>query len=92
MALRMSWQVSPVASAGEEVPDVEGAVAALDRSVRRIRERVLTGPEGRDLGESARLMRSLILDDGRAAVERGERWSASVGEIEVTLSPIDEAA
>ncbi|TLQ46229.1 hypothetical protein [Streptomyces marianii] len=88
----MSWQVSPVASAGEEVPDVEGAVAALDRSVLRIRERLLTGPEGRDLGESARLMRARMLDDGRAAVGRGERWSATVGEIEVTLSPLDESA
>ncbi|MFD9970557.1 hypothetical protein ACFWYA_20790 [Streptomyces sp. NPDC059011] len=87
----MSWQVSPVASAGEEVPDVEGAVAALDRSVLRLRERILTGPEGRDLGESARLMRIRMLDDGRAAVERGERWSATVGEIAVTLSPVDES-
>ncbi|MFG3303707.1 hypothetical protein [Streptomyces wuyuanensis] len=90
MGLRMSWQVWSVASAGEEVPDVESAAAALDRSVRRIRERVVTGPEGRNLSESARLMRSRILDEGRAAVMRGERWSATVGEIDVTLSPLDE--
>ncbi|MGW2558960.1 hypothetical protein ACWCXB_06870 [Streptomyces sp. NPDC001514] len=87
MALWMAWGVSPITSAGEEFDDIEGAVAALDQSVQRIQERAMTPVEAAALGESVRTIRAQMLSDGRAALERGERWTAKVGQVEVTLTP-----
>ncbi|WP_328678242.1 hypothetical protein OG905_28200 [Streptomyces sp. NBC_00322] len=87
MALWMSWEVSPIASAGEDVGDIEGAVQALDQSVQRIQERAMSPRDAAVLHESARVIHDQMLSDGRAAVERGERWTARVGEVEVTLIP-----
>ncbi|MCX4404389.1 hypothetical protein OG840_22520 [Streptomyces sp. NBC_01764] len=87
MALWMSWEVTPIASAGEEVDDVEEAVKALDGSVLRILDRAVTGVDAATLRESARVIRARMSSDGRVAVERGERWTAKVGEAEVTLTP-----
>ncbi|WP_189893974.1 hypothetical protein [Streptomyces xantholiticus] len=87
MALWMYWEVSAIASAGEDVGDIEGAVEALDRSVQRIQERAMTPREAAVLHESARVIRDQMLSDGRAAVERGERWRAKVEAVGVTLIP-----
>ncbi|MET9882370.1 hypothetical protein ABZZ20_04280 [Streptomyces sp. NPDC006430] len=88
MALWMSWEVAPIAVAGEDVDDIEGAVRALDQSVRRIQERVMAPMDGAALDESAQVIRAQMLSDGRAAVERGERWRTKVGQVEVTLVPL----
>ncbi|MFF1834885.1 hypothetical protein ACFVXE_11870 [Streptomyces sp. NPDC058231] len=39
------------------------------------------------LNESARLMRARMLDEADSATSRGERWSATIGPISVTLTP-----
>ncbi|MDX3538578.1 hypothetical protein PV721_30385 [Streptomyces sp. MB09-01] len=72
--------------------DIEGAVAALDRSVQRILDRdpAMTGRPATALRESARDIRTRMLGEGRAAVEQGERWSAEVGEVRVLLIPRDD--
>lgn len=87
MALWMSWEVSPIAAAGEDVGDIEGAVEALEQSVQRIQERAMLPRDAAALLGSARVIRDRMLSDGRAAVERGERWTAKAGEVEVTLIP-----
>ncbi|MGW1495583.1 hypothetical protein [Streptomyces sp. NPDC002402] len=87
MALWICWEVSPIAAAGEDVGDIEGAVEALDQSVERIQERAMSPRDAVVLHESAGVIRDLMLSHGRAAVERGERWTAKAGEVEVTLIP-----
>nr|MDT0521620.1 hypothetical protein [Streptomyces sp. DSM 41633] len=71
---------------------IEGAVAALDRSVQRILDRdpAMTGTPATALRASARDIRTRMLGEGRAAVEQGERWSAEVGEVKVLLVPRDD--
>ncbi|MEU3795791.1 hypothetical protein AB0F07_39420 [Streptomyces fructofermentans] len=64
MALWMSWKVWPIASAGEDVGDIEGAVHAFDVSVRRIQERAMTPEEAVALGDQARTIREQMLSDG----------------------------
>ncbi|CAM5618722.1 hypothetical protein [Streptomyces avidinii] len=69
--------------------DIEGAVAALDRSVQRILDRdpAMTGRPATALRESTRNIRTRMLGEGRAAVEQGERWSVEVGGVKVLLIP-----
>ncbi|WP_331732919.1 hypothetical protein OG592_42705 (plasmid) [Streptomyces avidinii] len=59
MALWMAWTVTSVAAAGGKMDDVEGAVAALDRSVQRILDRdpAMTGRPATAPCESARDIR-----------------------------------
>ncbi|WP_392749502.1 hypothetical protein [Streptomyces sp. LN590] len=60
----------------------------MDTAVTRIRERAnLTPFESEQLGENARLMCARMLDEAASATSRGERWSATVGYISVTLTP-----
>ncbi|MFE7773942.1 hypothetical protein ACFU5O_08585 [Streptomyces sp. NPDC057445] len=92
MALRMSWEVAPIASAGENVNNIEGAVKALDGSVLRIQERAMNPLEAAALRESARVIRAQMLSDGRAALARGERWEAKVGRVRVILTPAGPAS
>ncbi|MEV4947386.1 hypothetical protein [Streptomyces sp. NPDC053755] len=89
MPLRMTWSVAPIASASGNVDDIEGALEAFDRSVLRILDdfQVVTGVRAAALRGSARIMRERMLSEGRAAVGRGVRWTARVGEVEVTLTP-----
>ncbi|WP_405792071.1 hypothetical protein OG753_37935 [Streptomyces sp. NBC_00029] len=91
MALWMTWTITSAASAGESVDDVEGAVRAFDRSVQQILDRfpATSGVPAAVLRDAARDIRTRMLSDGRAAVERGERWSAAAGEVDVTLVPRD---
>ncbi|MFI1286778.1 hypothetical protein ACH4U5_39565 [Streptomyces sp. NPDC020858] len=72
--------------------DIEGAVAALDRSVQRILDRdpAMTSRSATALRASARDIRTRMLGEGRAAVEQGERWLAEVGEVRVLLVPRDD--
>ncbi|MFF8265541.1 hypothetical protein [Streptomyces virginiae] len=72
--------------------DIEGAVAALDRSVQRILDRspAMTGRSAAALRESASDIRTRMLSEGRAAVEQGERWSAEAGEVRVLLVPRED--
>ncbi|WP_405827234.1 MULTISPECIES: hypothetical protein [unclassified Streptomyces] len=92
MALWMAWAVRSVAEAGGNMDGIEGAVAALDRSVQRILDRdpAMTGTPATALRASARDIRTRMLGEGRAAVEQGERWSAEVGEVKVLLVPRDD--
>ncbi|MGW6940281.1 hypothetical protein ACWGF3_14985 [Streptomyces xanthophaeus] len=71
--------------------NIEGAVAALDRSVQRILDRdpAMTGRPATALRASARDIRTRMLCEGRAAVEQGKRWAAEVGELRVLLIPRD---
>lgn len=91
MALWMSWAVRSVAAAGGEMNDIEGAVNALDRSVQRILDRdpAMAGTSATALRESVRNIRARMLNEGRAAVDRGERWSATAGGVHVILIPRD---
>jgi hypothetical protein len=88
MALRMQWEVFPIASAGQTVRDVQEALRWLDGSVERIQERgVLNAYASRELATAARAMRARMLDEADAVTARGECWSATDGAISVTLTP-----
>ncbi|MET4645837.1 hypothetical protein OH781_05825 [Streptomyces sp. NBC_01550] len=91
MALRMEWSiVGPFSGlAGQSVRDVEDAVWWVNDTVTQIREYAnLTPFESEQLGESARLMCARMLDEADSATSRGEQWSATVGLISMTLTPI----
>ena len=88
MGLYMSWEVSGIALAGGDVHDIAGAVAALDKSVERIQERVALSPaERRTLNKSAAEVRSRVLTEGSAAVEKGGSYSVANGDVRVSLTP-----
>src|SRR5687768_11170207 len=67
MALWMAWAVRSVAEAGGNMDGIEGAVAALDRSVQRILDRdpAMTGTPATALRASARDIRTRMLGEGR---------------------------
>lgn len=68
--------------------DIAGAVAALDKSVERIQERVALSPaERRTLNKSAAEVRSRVLTEGSAAVEQGGSYSVANGDVRVSLTP-----
>lgn len=89
----MSWEVTGIASAGEDVRDLAGAVEVFVASVRRIQEAgELTALKKQVLADTAREMRALMLTEGRAALEAGSSWSAVIGDVRVLLTPRDESA
>ncbi|WP_406389737.1 hypothetical protein [Streptomyces sp. NBC_00887] len=91
MGLYMSWEVSGIASAGGDVRDIAGALKALNTSVERIQERVGLSPsEQRSLNKSAAEVRSRVLTDGSAAVEKGRSYSIVIGEVRLSLQPTED--
>lgn len=88
MSLWMSWTLDDAGSASRSVDDIAAAVSTLDGSVERARRAFGSDePAWEQLRDTARLMRSRLLDDGREAVERGQTWSLSLGGLHVQVTP-----
>ncbi|WP_329166894.1 hypothetical protein OHB49_42455 (plasmid) [Streptomyces sp. NBC_01717] len=89
MALRMEWSIEgPLfGAAGQTVRDVQEAVQWLDTSVTRVQDAILPSFESDRLSQCARLMRARMLDEADSATSRGERWSATIGPLRMTLTP-----
>ncbi|MGA4960536.1 hypothetical protein [Streptomyces lavendulocolor] len=88
MGLWMVWEVTGIASAGEDVRDTEGAVKAFDLPMEHIRAHAgLSAFRQQMLVESAREMRRQMLTEGRAAVRDGLPWCAALGDVTVMLQP-----
>ncbi|WP_326604237.1 hypothetical protein [Streptomyces sp. NBC_01800] len=61
----------------------------MDGSVVRILDRTpMPSHACRVLSDSAQIMRARMLDEADSATSRGEQWSATVGPISVTLTPV----
>lgn len=87
MNVWLSWSLDGVGSAGEDVEDVEAAVAAVDASVERGRRAFDSEPEWRMLRESADHMQARMRAGGREALDRGRAWSSAIGGVRVRLAP-----
>jgi hypothetical protein len=89
----MSWEVSGLAVAGEDVHDTAGAARALDRSIDRIREHAdLSDAEDAQLRHSAAEARAQLLAEGQSAFKERRPWSIVVGRVRIALTPRGEDA
>lgn len=87
MSLWMSWTLDGVGTAGQAVADVAAAVRALDRSVAQSQRAFTSQDETWDmLRNAADHVRRRMLDEGRAALERGQSWSLALGGVHVQLT------
>lgn len=80
----MFWSVGSVATAGQEVSDIEAAVAALAQSITRIEARSVTHPW---LSRDGETMAARMRKDGQAALNAERSWNSTVGDIYVSLHP-----
>jgi hypothetical protein len=84
--IKVEWVIE-WASAGEAVcSDTEAAASALIDAVRGATEPHGDEVTGRALYSVVGPLRAAMVTDGRAAIERGEQWSATLGGISVSLS------
>ncbi|MEU1529796.1 hypothetical protein [Streptomyces fagopyri] len=87
MGLWMSWTLDGVGTAGQAVADVAAAARALDHSVAQSQRAFAAQDETWDmLRNAADHVRRRMLDEGRAALERGQSWSLALGGVHVQLT------
>jgi len=84
--MRVTWVFAGKGGDSRTVADAEAACTALSGAIRDTYGSMPTDALVALLGAVYGL-RLPMATDGRAAIERGEEWSASVGGILVTLSP-----
>ncbi|MGW2560998.1 hypothetical protein ACWCXB_17475 [Streptomyces sp. NPDC001514] len=93
MGLWLAWDLYDVASGGSDVGDVVGALDRIEQSLKEAQDRLEEGPrmvtpqKVASFQESMLIIRRRFLDEGQAAVKRGDRWSAHVGGVSLELTP-----
>ncbi|MFC5200480.1 hypothetical protein [Streptomyces kaempferi] len=78
------------AAAGQSEPDVDEAAKDLTAGIGRLRRFYESESSWQTLRESVRPVIDGMLREGRTALQRQERWTCRVGDVEVTLYPVPD--
>ncbi|MFF2436973.1 hypothetical protein ACFVU4_22795 [Streptomyces sp. NPDC058107] len=87
----MEWSIEGPFSgaAGQTVRDVQEALYWFDTSLVRVQKRANLTPFVSDqLVQCAELLRARMLDEADSVTSRGNQWSATIGPLSMTLTPI----
>jgi hypothetical protein len=78
-----------VGQAGATVPDVDTALVALRRSLRRSLRWLAPSWRGCVLKRSATQLQARVVSEGWAAASAGQPWRAASGPVWVSLVPVE---